>query len=133
MHLCLERDSLSNHQITVGRLYGPSGFICVTIEPPWRDNSRSVSCIPVGFYSLVRVVSPRFGVTFSILNVPSRSGILFHKGNSVADTRGCILPVSDVLWPPEGPYGRWSGRAFNRFLKALTGVDKATIDIVSDH
>ena len=32
--------------------------------------------------------------TFEVLDVPNRSGILFHMGNTVDDTKGCILVAS---------------------------------------
>ena len=36
--------------------------------------------------------SPRFGAVRAYLDaVPGRSGILLHEGNTVADTRGCVL------------------------------------------
>jgi len=34
---------------------------------------------------------PAFGDTYEITDVPNRSHILFHQGNVVADTRGCVL------------------------------------------
>lgn len=64
----------------------------VTLELPWRDNKRGISCIPAGEYICRRVDSPRFGDTFEVCDVPGRSAILFHAGNSaLKDTRGCIL------------------------------------------
>lgn len=47
--------------------------------------------IPAGVYSAYGKTSPKFGTNKLYLNVPGRSGILFHGGNSVDDTRGCIL------------------------------------------
>ena len=68
----------------------PTPF-ALTLERPWKDNQSSVSAIPAGTYTCKRVQSPRFGDTFQVLNVPGRSHILFHKGNTIADTEGCIL------------------------------------------
>ncbi len=47
--------------------------------------------IPAGVYSAYGQTSTKFGTNKLYLNVPGRSGILFHGGNSVDDTRGCIL------------------------------------------
>lgn len=47
--------------------------------------------IPAGVYSAYGQTSPKFGTTKLYLNVPGRSGILFHGGNTTEDTRGCIL------------------------------------------
>ena len=63
----------------------------VTLELPWKDNERNVSCIPEGGYMCEKIVSPKFGETLHVQNVPDRSEIIFHSGNSKEDTRGCIL------------------------------------------
>ncbi len=69
-----------------------SVFTFKTMELPWLDNQRRVSCIPKGTYKAVRHNSPKFGETFWIQDVPGRSEILIHKGNYTKDTLGCILP-----------------------------------------
>ena len=71
-----------------------------TMEPPWRNNRRSRSCIPEGDYVVVPHISPRFGNCLLVTDVPDRSHILFHTGNVGGDvekgltshTAGCILP-----------------------------------------
>lgn len=47
--------------------------------------------IPAGVYSAYGHTSPKFGTNKLYLNVPGRSGILFHGGNTIDSTRGCIL------------------------------------------
>ena len=59
-----------------------------TLERPWKNNQRGISCIPAGFYECRRVKSPKFGDTFQVMHVPNRSEILFHKGNLEDDTHG---------------------------------------------
>lgn len=80
---------------------GEVTYSCKTLELPWRDNERMISCIPDGFYVVKRHISPTFGECFHVTNVPNRSHILFHAGNyagsvnprtGVPDTKGCILP-----------------------------------------
>lgn len=63
----------------------------LTVERPWLNNQKGVSCIPDGIYQCMRVDSPKFGNTFEVMDVPGRSEILFHKGNIVDDTHGCIV------------------------------------------
>ena len=63
----------------------------VTLEDAWRDNERQISCIPVGRYKLKPKVSPKFGSTWQVMDVPERDHILFHAGNTHKDTHGCIL------------------------------------------
>ena len=68
---------------------------CDTLELPYRDNQRSISCIPVGEYK-VRLRYSRESATRNYLHllvedVKDRSYILFHRGNTAKDSRGCIL------------------------------------------
>lgn len=64
---------------------------CVTLEPEDKNNQENISCIPTGTYLCKRVVTPRHGETFQILNVPNRTNVLFHAGNTEIDTLGCVL------------------------------------------
>ena len=79
------------HDGTFGVLRLGGRVFCVTLEPPDRGNQRDRSCIPAGRYVCRRVDSPAFGPTFEITGVPGRTHILFHAGNVVRDTRGCVL------------------------------------------
>lgn len=67
-----------------------------SLELPWLNNQRNVSCVPEGEYWAIKEISPTRGKIFRLLYVHGRSGILFHKGNFVAgyvkDSEGCILP-----------------------------------------
>lgn len=77
---------------TFGDLLREDGTrICVTLERPWLDNRRRESCIPAGRYRCVWKRSPKFGWTFEVTGVPDRDAILFHAGNKVRDSLGCIL------------------------------------------
>lgn len=70
-----------------------------TLELPWRDNRRKLSCIPAGRYRCVWVRSPRFGWVYHVTGVPDRTAILIHGGNLAGDAtkgrrthvQGCIL------------------------------------------
>ena len=62
---------------------------------PWKDTQRSISCIPEGTYDF-RFRYPRESASRDYLHillkdVENRDYILFHRGNTAADTRGCIL------------------------------------------
>ena len=63
----------------------------VTAEDLWRDNERQISCISTGRYIIRRHTSPKFGLCYVVDNVPDRSHILLHAGNTHKDTHGCIL------------------------------------------
>lgn len=66
-------------------------FNCKTIELPWLNNQRNISCIPAGTYTVVKRTSEKYGTHFQILNVPDRAMILIHAGNYYTQTQGCIL------------------------------------------
>lgn len=63
-----------------------------SIELPWKDNAKGISCIPEGTYELNIYNSPKFGRCLIVKDVPGRDAILIHKGNYNSDTHGCILP-----------------------------------------
>lgn len=67
-------------------------YSCSTIELPYKNNERNISCIPEGIYTVKKEKpNSKFNyVHFSILNVPNRSGILIHVANYVKELRGCI-------------------------------------------
>ena len=92
MKLKLIRISNSK-EVTLGVLINTdTGLpICLTLELPWKDNSIQISCIPTGTYKVERFSSPTFDNVFHILDVPNRSGVLIHTGNTVDDIKGCIL------------------------------------------
>lgn len=63
-----------------------------TLELPWLNNQKKISCIPEGIYSYQFYESPKFGKVILINNVPKRSMIEIHPGNFTSDIQGCILP-----------------------------------------
>ena len=74
-------------------LYGKA--LCHTIELPWRQNRRNISCIPEGRYRLRPYRSRKFGSCLILDDVPRRSGILIHAANHAAtELQGCIAPVT---------------------------------------
>lgn len=95
----------------VGELIVNGEFFCYTMEQPWRQNRRFVSCIPVGTYKLRAYVSPRYGETYALenpdLNVYAnqvdadegdRYACLIHAANWSSQLQGCIAPGSDKSW-----------------------------------
>ena len=61
-----------------------------SIECPWMNNEKNISCIPVGSYKMHWRDSPRFGWTWELQDVPDRSYILIHVANFTSDIEGCI-------------------------------------------
>lgn len=62
-----------------------------TLEEEDLENRRNVSRIPAGTYKCVRTWYNKGGyATFEITNVPNRTRILFHRGNTEEDIEGCV-------------------------------------------
>ena len=69
--------------------------MCDTLENPWLDNQKNISCIPAGIYDvrlrLARESATRDYLHLLIQDVPNRSFILIHRGNFPSQTQGCVL------------------------------------------
>lgn len=67
-------------------------LVIKTLELPWKDNERKISCIPTGTYKAIEHISTKRGWTLWLQDVPGRTAILVHTGNYTTDILGCILP-----------------------------------------
>lgn len=65
--------------------------LCLTLEDPWDNNKKDVSCIPAGTYQVVPHSGARYKNVWRLENVPNRTDILIHEGNTIANTKGCLL------------------------------------------
>ena len=94
INLLLIRDTFSKNSV-IGELFINGERICDTLENPWKDNQRNISCIPEGEYPvrlrLARESASRDYLHLLVQEVPNRDWILFHIGNTAKDTSGCIL------------------------------------------
>jgi hypothetical protein len=113
-------------ELTLVRRYFPDGtngnlwlgdrLVCHTIELPWLNNQRNISCIPEGRYLLKARYTEERGWHYEISGVENRSCILFHPANhALKELKGCIAPVSQL-----SGYGRGlKSRRANENLKFL--------------
>lgn len=79
---------------TAGMLTDETGDLkLVTLELPSLNNAPDKSCIPEGMYTCLNHNGSDLAKAdcWALQNVPSRSGILIHIGNTTEDTVGCIL------------------------------------------
>ena len=92
--------------------------ICDTIELPWRNNQRRISCIPEGRYKLSKRYTARFNLHCRVENVPGRDAILIHSFNrALKESKGCIGPVTRL----EGPgIGACSRSALRKLMETLS-------------
>ena len=94
VNLLILRDTFTDES-TIGNLFLNGERFCDTLELPYRDNQRSISCIPTGSYK-VRLRYPRESATREYLHllvqeVKDRSFILIHRGNKASHSKGCVL------------------------------------------
>lgn len=118
----------SKDEGTFGRIKLPSGLELLTLECPWLDNRKRVSCIPTGIYDVIPHSSRKFGKCLWVQDVPGRSEILFHAGNWAGnkekgyrtDSLGCILVGTNTAFI-KGQLGVSNSKhAMELLLKELT-------------
>lgn len=108
------------------------------LEPPWKANARSESCIPEGVYTLRKRPSPivertsrgEFTEGWEVTGIAGRDLIMVHVGNWTMDTDGCLLVGERFAWDTQhGPMVPNSLRTFRDFMKALSSRDEWNIHI----
>lgn len=90
MNIALKR-LRSDDNGTFGEMILNGDRLCVTCEPPWRDNQHNISCIPAGTYHFQPHDSNEHPGVWIATDVPDRTGILIHEGNTIHDSKGCII------------------------------------------
>ena len=74
---------------------------------PWKNNERSISCIPEGRYELISRASDKFKQHYKLLDVVNRTFILIHPANdAMRELRGCIAPVLNLSGIGKGLYSK---------------------------
>lgn len=115
---------------TIGVLQLVDKVLCWTLELPYRDNQKNISCIPKGKYKCIRVKSPKFGECWHVQDVPNRSEILIHTGNTHHDIQGCILLGSGVGYLNDDRAVLGSKNAVNEFMVKTKGVNEIDLEVV---
>ena len=89
VNLLIIRETFTDKS-TIGKLFVNGEYFCYTLELPYRDNQRRISCIPSGEYKvrlrLARESATRDYLHLLVQDVPDRTYILFlyariHKHN----------------------------------------------------
>lgn len=120
-----------NKNETIGHIVFLTGERIPSLECPWLDNKIRLSCIPEGKYVVKKRVSgivnrttKRRAITYTsgweVTNVPTRTYIMFHIGNTAKDIVGCI-----AMGLKHGKLGGAnavlsSGDAFDIFMKRMS-------------
>lgn len=128
MNVLLERFAYTPHGV-FGKIILPD-FECYTIERPWLNNKVEVSCIPEGDYELKLGVYNRGGYpSYEVLDVPGRTHIKIHVGNTIDDIVGCISPGKSLGFL-KGKWAVTSSRdAFDEFMEHMDGAQHGQIKI----
>ena len=125
--MILRRIAFTEHG-TFGVLIDNGIPFALTLERPWLDNAQNVSCIPAGAYACNRFHSESHPDTFQVMNVPDRTGILFHTGNLMQHSAGCIL-IGEVFDLYKGqPAVLSSSKGFKEFMQKL--MDKQDFQLL---
>ena len=123
----LIRDS-QNDIRTLGAMFDGDERLCETLELPWRDNYRGISCIPEGSYLCKIGHSPSRGYpVYWLQDVPGRSDVQIHVGNFPKDIRGCIL-VGEQRGVDQIAHSKV---AFAAFMERMGGKD-FTLEITKE-
>lgn len=120
----------SSSECVLGVLELDDKEVCKTLELPWRDNQKGISCIPTGEYKLSPYPSSRFGEVYIVNDVPNRTGILIHTGNTADDIEGCIL-VGDSYGKLNGKKAVLNSKQTFKVLKELLGNEEYMLNIVN--
>lgn len=83
-----------------------------------------------GRYKLAPRLSPKFGRTWQVKDVPGRDQILIHAGNTQKDTHGCILVGLQFGILDKEPAVLASRSAFGKFMDLMAGQTEAELLII---
>lgn len=106
---------------------GKTFYFC---EPPWKDNKPFVSCIPEGTYGFRRDTTGQ-SVGFELTDVPGRTEIEIHVGNTIRNTEGCLV-IGKQLGFVQGHWAVQNSRAAMReFMNILSKEMPSKVEIGS--
>ncbi|MEC3875839.1 DUF5675 family protein [Chryseobacterium salviniae] len=88
--ITIER-KMSSDKCTMGYLSINKKAVCYTLELPWENNAKNISCIPAGSYKGILRYDKSDGWRIQLENVPDRDGVQIHMGNYTKQIKGCVL------------------------------------------
>ena len=140
----------------IGRLHYPEKRIddkwvvrsdLCTLELSDRGNKKGCSCVNEGLYELERKYSGRFYRRYNarwghefvvrLKDVPGRSEVLLHIGNTTKDSHGCLLVAESYRANDHScKFVFKSTEAYRRLYAAFVDMfndhDKVTLEITSE-
>lgn len=149
MNLVLEREPNNPQGCTLGFLHLP-GLILCTIELPWiasptcNGGLKGKSCVPAGYYRLVRHDSPKHPKTWALVNHgldvvhyenddhdpdEDRATCLIHIANYASQLQGCIgIGLAHTKFE-NGYMVTNSAKAMDKLRAILPYDDNNTLDV----
>ena len=134
MKILVKRTISIAAQRTLGDMsidFAPACYTCEDIVRPVGVKVAGETAIPYGTYKVIIDLSMRFGRLMPhILNVPGFEGVRIHKGNTAADTEGCILvgmvKGADSISNCEPAFEK----VFSSIQSAIAKGEEVTIEII---
>lgn len=134
MNITLKRVQ-SDDTCTRGLITLEDGTLIYSLELPWKNNEKNVSCVPPGVYQLIPYTSHKHDSTWYLQNADldvggdgaHRSFCEIHSANWASQLEGCIalgLDDKPMYNPAEGeivPAVEQSRLAINR-IKNVLGI-----------
>ena len=125
---------------TFGILRINKEIFCCTLEPRDEENRVNISSIPAQQYicklgdtGLNSVLRLGLYKTFEVMNVPGRTNIKIHPGNSIEHTEGCILLGEKFAKFKGDRMILNSGRTFLRFMDLMTNHPSFHLTVKEDY
>ena len=120
---------------TNGKFVVDGKVICRSIELPWLQNRRNVSCIPEGYYQIQKRHTAQLGFHLFLPYVPDRDGILIHPANdALKELKGCIAPVSRLTGPGKGSASKVATEKLQNLLfEALDNGEEVHLTIIKSN
>jgi uncharacterized protein DUF5675 len=125
--LTLNRELFRSDGIFGALLKDDGMAICETLEHSFERKAALPSGTYVCERGLHRLAHGDPFETFEVTKVPGHTGILFHRGNYNADSKGCILVGDWLVQSDPGDMISGSQSAFARFMHELDGVETFTL------
>ncbi len=134
----LRMDTFTTAQGTIGKLYDDqNNLILLTMEKPYLDNQKNVSCVHGGLYDLLPRHSPSQGDTYYLnnpeldvtLNDPAgRTYIQIDVANRASELLGCIA-VGSGFGEINGEWAVTGSRMAKAALMILLGGERHQLEI----
>lgn len=109
-------------------------FECFLLEQMDLSNAPYESCIPTGLYKMKLGHFNAGGYkAYEVIDVPERTYIKVHIGNTVKNIWGCLCPGDAIHIFSNGKWGVLNSEdTFNKFMDVLEGDKEVWLSVRED-